>query len=377
MTDHEKKEAINALIYLCSCAINETDPDKEKIASLNLHNLYKVSHEHMLTAICGKTLQKTGIIDQDFKNAVALAQRKAVILSNEFSIIASSLDTAKIWYMPIKGAVIKELYPNFAMREMTDYDVLFDASKAKEIREIMEGLGFRTDSFGYQNVDDYRKPPVSNFEMHRTLFGKQHDERFYEYYRDIKHKLINDSGCRFSFTPEDSYIYMIAHEYKHYSVYGTGLRSLLDTYVFLTKNQIDMDYVATETEKLGIEEFEKQNRCLALTLFNGDAVPEEYESMFSYVLSSGTYGKFNHKIENILRRDGDGKLQYLRRRILGPIRRNDIDRKRFMERYEVFFRYPILLPLLPFYRLFRAMRRTPNRISAEVTALRKARKRTM
>lgn len=377
MTEQAHKEAIKALIYLCSCAINGEQPEVEKITTFNLQNLFKVSQKHMLSSICGQMLQKAGIIYPAFKNATAMAQRKSIILNYEFSLIASLLETAGIWYMPIKGAVLKDLYPALAMREMADYDILFDSSRAEEVREIMESQDFKTESFGYQNVDDYRKPPVSNFEMHRTLFGKQHDERFYEYYRDIKHKLINDSGCRFSFTPEDFYIYMIAHEYKHYSVYGTGLRSLLDTYVFLTKNQIDMDYVATETEKLGIEEFEKQNRCLALTLFNGDAVPEEYESMFSYVLSSGTYGKFNHKIENILRRDGDGKLQYLRRRILGPIRRNDIDRKRFMERYEVFFRYPILLPLLPFYRLFRAMRRTPNRISAEVAALRKARKRTM
>ncbi len=240
MTDSERKEAVNTLVYICACAINEMEPDKGKITSLNLQNLYEVAQEHMLAGICGQVISKAGVTNRDFKNAVALAQRKAVILNNEYSAIASSLVAAGIWFMPIKGAVIKDLYPKFAMREMADYDVLFDASKADELRSIMEDLGFRTESFGYQNVDDYRKPPVSNFEMHRTLFGKQHDEKFYEYYLDVKHRLINDSGYKFSFTPEDFYVYMIAHEYKHYSVYGTGLRSLLDTYVFLRKNQIDI-----------------------------------------------------------------------------------------------------------------------------------------
>ena len=33
---------------------------------------------------------------------------------------------------------------------------------------------------------------------------------------------------------------MIVHEYKHYSGGGTGLRSLLDTYVYLRKVPLDM-----------------------------------------------------------------------------------------------------------------------------------------
>lgn len=372
MTEHEHKEAVQALIYLCSCAVNRTNPDDEVIAAVDIQNLFTVSEEHMLSSICGKMLESIGIINPSFKNAVGMTQRKAVILNNEFSLISSALESAGIWYMPIKGAVMKDLYPAFAMREMADYDVLFDSSRAEEVRVIMEGLGFKIESFGHQNVDNYRKPPVSNFEMHRTLFGKQHDEKLYEYYRNVKNRLILDSGCRYKFTAEDFYVYMIAHEYKHYSVYGTGLRSLLDTYVFLQKNNIDMDYVTTETEKLEIGEFEQQNRSLAMALFDKNALTEENEQMLSYILASGTYGKFSHSVENMLRRDGDGKIEYLRRRIIGPLKKNDIDRKRFRERYATFFNYPVLLPFLPFYRLLRALKKNPKRIKAEANALRNA-----
>lgn len=372
MTEHEYSEAVKVLIYLCSCAINGQKPENKRIASVDLQNLFDVSHEHMLSSICGKMLENEGIRNPSFKNAVAMAQRRAVILDNDFSLVASAFETAGIWYMPIKGVVMKDMYPEFAMREMADYDVLFDSSRAEEVRVIMEGIGFKTESYGHQNVDDYRKPPVSNFEMHRTLFGKQHDEKLYEYYKDVKARLILDSDCKYKFTPEDFYVYIIAHEYKHYSVYGTGLRSLLDTYVFLQKNNLDMGYVTTETEKLGIGEFERQNRSLALSLFDKNALTEENKQMLSYILASGTYGKFNHSVENMLKRDGDGKLEYLRRRILGPLKKNDVDRKRFKERYATFFKYPILLPFLPFYRLFRALKKRPNRIKAEVNALRMA-----
>ena len=376
MTEHEHCEAVEALTYLCSCATNRVNPDNERIATVDLRNLFKISEEHMLSSICGKLLESIGITNPSFKNAVAMAQRKAVILNNEFSMISSAFESASIWYMPIKGAVLKDMYPAFAMREMADYDILFDSSRAEEVRVIMEELGFKTESYGHQNVDDYRKPPVSNFEMHRTLFGKQHDEKLYEYYGNVKDRLILDSGCRYKFTPEDFYVYLISHEYKHYSVYGTGLRSLLDTYVFLQKNNLDMDYVTKEIEKLGIREFEQQNRSLAMALFDKNALTDDNKQMLSYILASGTYGKFNHSVENVLRRDGDGKLEYLRRRIIGPLKKNDVDRKRFKERYATFFNHPILLPFLPFYRLFRALKKSPKRIKAEAKALKNAEKAT-
>lgn len=46
-------------------------------------------------------------------------------------------------------------------------------------------------------------------------------------------------------------IYMIAHEYKHFSKGGTGLRSLLDTYVFLRHcdETLDKEYVESELKK--------------------------------------------------------------------------------------------------------------------------------
>ncbi len=109
MTEDEHKEAIETLVYLCSCAINKKSPDFERIAAVDLQNLFMVSEEHMLSSICGKMLESIGIINPSFKNAVALAQRKAVILNNEFSLITAALESSGIWYMPIKGAVMKDL----------------------------------------------------------------------------------------------------------------------------------------------------------------------------------------------------------------------------------------------------------------------------
>lgn len=76
--------------------------------------------------------------------------------------------------------------------------------------------------------------------MHTSLFYTVHDSKWQEYYKNIRTRLVKDDdnsyGCHFS--DADFYIYMTTHEYKHYAHSETGLRSLLDCYVYLQKNQI-------------------------------------------------------------------------------------------------------------------------------------------
>ena len=116
------------------------------------------------------------------------------------------------------------------------------------------------------NHDVYYKEPLCNFEMHRGLFGSTHEGKFYEYYSGVKDCLIKDdwNNYGYHFSPEDFYVYITSHEYKHYSVGGTGLRSLLDIYVFLRKfeGKLNFDYVLREIEKLELSEFEEKNRTL-------------------------------------------------------------------------------------------------------------------
>ncbi|HAM14311.1 MAG TPA: hypothetical protein DCP91_00300, partial [Eggerthellaceae bacterium] len=52
---------------------------------------------------------------------------------------------------------------------------------------------------------------------------------------------------------------------------GTGLRSLLDVYVWVRAKggTLDWDRVSGELAKMGLAEFEARNRRLAMRLFGG------------------------------------------------------------------------------------------------------------
>ena len=284
-------------------------------------------------------------------------------------ILFRKFDDAGIWHMPLKGAVLKEDYPAYGMRQMSDYDILYDADRAEDVKTIFEGMGFTCESFGKGVHDIFHKEPVSNFEMHRALFGAMQNEKLESYYAGIKKRLIRDreEGFGYHFRPEDFYVYMVAHQYKHYFAGGIGLRSVLDTYVYLKKRRdaLDWDDIRAELEILGISEFERQNRILAKSLFGGGAPGDADEKMLDYVIFSGAYGTLNNQVKNGVERYGNGsfaKLRYVAGRLVLPL-------ETVRSSYPLFIRYPVLLPFLPVFRLIRGMFLRRKAIGAELKTL--------
>lgn len=374
MNDTEYRQSIDIIIYLCSCAINNILIDRNRLANINIDYVYLSAKKHMLSSMIGQSLNSVDLSSAEFIKSIAQEERKVIILEDEYKKVVTRFEASGIWYMPLKGMVLKEYYPGFAMREMADVDILFDPSRAEDAKYIMESLGFQVKSFGEKNDDDYIKKPVSNFELHKSLFYENEEKYLYKYYKDVKQRLLikdDENLYGYHFKPEDFYVYMIAHEYKHYNLGGTGLRSLLDTYLYLKNNDLDMNYISEQIDILGIGDYEMTNRFLANNLFTGNELSEEEKTMLNYIISSGTYGTFKHSVDNKVKKAG-GKNRYIIRRILGPIRKSDPYSDSFRKRYSCFFKYPVLLPFLPIYRLFIAIKERPNRLKNELKTINKS-----
>ena len=346
-------KAEEVLIYLASCSINNTFPaNGEIIDSVSRDELFQAASFHQMTAIAAYALQKAGYRDERFQEERLRTASRNVQYNVERAKILAELEKAQIWYMPLKGILMKDYYPQAGMRQMCDNDILFDANRADKIREIMLAHGYRTEIYNTGHRDHYIKAPAFSFEMHRVLFDqKTIPEVFFHYYREVKKRLIKDENNLFGFhfSDEDFYIYMIAHEYKHYVWGGTGLRSLLDVYIYTKKmgETLDWAYIAAETEKLCIKEFEEKTRDLAHKVFSAGSTeqltPEE-RRLLLYYLNSGAYGIKDYIILNSVKRRG--KVRYILSRIFIPIQ----SVKRF---YPYFYQHKMLLPFLPLYRLLK------------------------
>ncbi len=359
--------AADDVIYFASCAVNGTAPDKERIGAADLDEVYRLASRHSVGSAVAYAVESAGAKDARSAQAIAAAVRKTAVFDKEWNAIKSEFAEAGIVFAPLKGAVLKNDYPKYGMREFSDYDILIDPERADEVRAIMEGLGYTAEKFDVGVHDVYHKEPFLNFEIHRALFDRRHDA-LGEYYKNVSDRLRGD-GCEKSFSPEDFYLYQIAHEYKHFSGGGTGLRSLLDVYVCL-KKPLDMEYVAAEAEKMGIADFEKNNRSLALHLVGGEELTGSEQAMLDYVVTSGTFGTVSHSIENKMRKNGRSKIRYALGRFFVPFRKKNPYYDFFAGVYPFFYRHKIFLPFLPFYRAVNSIKK--GNFRKELKALKKA-----
>ncbi len=353
-----------SLIYLAACAVNKKKPDLAVLGEPDLDDLLELAIFHQMAGLTAYSLEAAGISDRRFATEKAKAVFLEITYDQQRRSVLEKLEEAGIWYLPLKGIVLKNDYPHPGMRQMSDNDILIDRDRAGDVKEIMESLGFETYHLGEKYRDDYRKPPVLHFEMHRSLFEADFPgEVFESYFENLKERLVADEGSSYGYhlTREDFYLYMICHEYKHIAWGGIGLRALLDTYVYLKKyaKVMDRDYISRELRKLGIWEYEKKNRRLAMKVFSkGDisSLTKDEADMLTYFINSGVHGTMDHSIQNMAR--SLGIRRYVFSRILLPMYLVE-------ERYPFFYKHKALLPFLPLYRL---IRHTKN-AAAEVKAL--------
>ena len=302
----------NDLIYLLQCFAHKERPIPSRVECMDQDSLLRLATVHSLSMAVGHTLR--GLLDENdahrWKQAESLALRSAVLLDAERRQLVSFLEESGIWYMPLKGIVIKDFYPVYGTREMADNDIFFDAGKAETVHDWFVAHGYRVNEYNTSHQDIYAKPPACFFEMHRSLF-EPFNGVLYDYYRDVDTRLLPDekTSCGRRFSDEDFYIYFFAHAAKHFQKAGNGLRSLLDLYFIVTAlPNLNWQYVCGELEKMGLREEEALTRSLALHVFSSIpadgpvSLPEDEAVLLSEIVRSGTLGTREQVVERSLSR---------------------------------------------------------------------------
>ena len=304
------------LLYLMACALQGVSAREEVLADADLKQLLLMARKHSVASMVCMALEKTAIFanaDEAAKKQWLEAKNKAIrknmLLDAERKTILHELETQGIWYMPLKGSILKDWYPKPGMREMADNDILFDPSGRKQVWEIFQNRGYKTVSFRKGNHDEYEKPPIYNFEMHVSLFHGMYKE-LAEQYENVKERLLPVDGTayQFAFTPEDFYVFVLAHAHKHYSHSGTGIRTLADIYVMERHlgGIMDRDEVEQKLTQLGIAKYEQHSRVLAEKLFSAvrplaeTELTEDEKEMLLYYCDATTYGTVDNSVNNRL-----------------------------------------------------------------------------
>lgn len=389
------------MLWLTSCALHGEVPERERFLAMDLEGVCRVAVAQSMTGMTYYAVEPflkafpeeelpTGWSEilKKWREAREMTIRKIMLLDAERRIILQFLDKEGCWYMPLKGILIKELYPKLGMRQMSDNDILYDKKYVKKLRAFMEARGYTTVSCGKGNHDEYEKEPVYNYEMHRELFATTSSKEFAKYYADVKSRLIKDGGdgLGYHFTTEDHYVYLMCHEYKHFAGGGTGLRSVVDCYLYNAKYRETMDVSAVDKElkALEIQDFERLFRELAMKVFAKERAQlpvQELEAILTdqellelaSCFDAGTYGTMEKRVENKLQQmqgaDGEvstkTKWKYYRNRLFPPM-------EHYKEFAPVVYKYKILIPFYCVYRWGKGLIKHGGRLVKEAVLVWKA-----
>lgn len=301
-----------------------------------LANLHSVAPT-VYPAIKNSPLTVVKLFEDEFKKS----WKKNAVQYVELSLILSKTNEFGINCIPLKGSVIKNLYPSPEMRTMSDIDLLYDHRKLQDVLLIMYTLGYTT-NLDSPNHHTFLKEPVMNVEFHQNLFKD-----------DFALASFFNPGWRYSrhtgkgmplreLTNEGFYIYLIAHITQHFMGGGVGIRSIMDVWVFLKQYNTTLDwrYINQEFRRANIFSFAENIRTLAEMWFGAGEKSLLLTEFGDYILKSGTFGLRSNQINSELNKDGKhivNKLKYIAGTIFPPY-------KIMKESYPLIKKVPVLLP---------------------------------
>ncbi len=382
--NHNK--TVEAMLYLVRCALHNTPA--QPLDQIDYEQLYKLSAFHLIEAMVAMALESGGLLKEDYaapacikqwKEAKVKAIRKVALLDAEREEIFRHFEEQGIWYLPLKGILLKELYPKLGMRQMADNDILFDKAYQHELKAYMESRGYQTDSFQRSKHDVYLKKPIYNFQFHTTLFESNSSSRHAmpAVNFEIRRQKDPENGFGYHFSDEDFYIYFLLHAYNHYQHGSIGIRLLTDVFLFLAEKQqsLDWEYVSSELTALDLQTFEANVRTLSQKLFDKDSVipqTEAEEKLLGDLLFYGAYGTVSSRTQNTLRSiqeeqnltPGKAKLYYFWKRVFPG-------RESILIRYPICQKHPWCIPFCWLLRVISAVALSGKRTWNELMVFRK------
>ena len=284
----------------------------------------------------------------------------------ELQKIMAAFDANGIHYMPVKGVLMKELYPKPDMRIMGDADILIKLDQYDKIKPLMEELAF-TEKLESDHELIWQKPSLY-LELHKRLIPSYNYD-YAAYYGDgwqLGHP-SKENPCRYEMTDEDQMIYLFTHFAKHYRDGGIGVRHMLDLYIYRkAKPDMDSAYLARELEKLQLNSFfENIYRTLAVW-FDGAEADELTDHITAFIFKSGAYGaqEAHHLAQGIRDKANEGgSTKQVKRRAW--VKLIFLPYGSMCEKYPVLKKVPILLPIMWVVRWFTAIFKNPKNISAQ------------
>ena len=345
------KELFFPLLRSAVCGYTLTEAEMEAVRGADAAKLRRLAETHALSHLLSYALDKNGLADAEGKNEIFMAAYRCEQLNYELESLCAVLEDAKIPFIPLKGSVIRRLYPEQWMRNSGDIDVLVKESELDAaITALVGTLGYEEGSRWTHDVSLY-SPSGVHVELHFNLVEDSYAQKSADVLASVWESSFPASygSFRLEMSDEMFYLYHIAHMAKHFEHGGCGIRPFIDIWVLENRVEYDRSKRDALLEAGGLLKFAEACRKLTDYWFNGAAADSLTEQMAEFILRGGVYGSIENTFAAKKSAKG-GRVGYILSRAFPSL-------SALQPRFPTLKKYPILLPVFWVYRVILMIKR--------------------
>ena len=295
--------------------------------------------------------------------AYAGAARDA-IQDREMEELQELFESRKLFMLPLKGYVIKSLYPAPGMRYMSDTDILIQEKQVPQVKKLFEELGYHSNQSNEDGTTDfYTSPAGMQYEVHKNLEpeGVRPEDR--AFLKKLLSCGIPLKGKQYilRLPEEEHYVYLLSHFIKHFLGKGIGVRQVMDIYLCREKWEMNEERLNLLLDRLKLRDFDEHLIKLAGFWFKGGKPDDMTLSMGDYIFNSGVFGKIENWVPNHMLRVREQKKNYTLSRLFPPY-------QTMCHYYPSLKKAPVLLPACWCRRIFHAAFHRRARLGREISA---------
>ena len=347
-------DTTDLLFALIRSELKGTEIDNEiedSISMDTLSELYSLSAKHDIAHLLGESLSQAGLLTDDkvsegFRKATLMAFYRYERSKYELNRICEALNNAEIPFIPLKGAVIRECYPEPWLRTSCDIDVLIhEEDLGKAVSIFVNEHKYVTD--GKKNYHDIslRSPSGVHLELHFNI--KEDIESLDRVLTKVWNytTVSKDVKYKYEMTNEFLLFHIVAHLSYHFVNGGCGVRPVIDLWLLENLLSIDKDILNELLEEASLLQFYESINELSVVWLNGTKHTDKTRRMEKYILLGGVYGSLQSKVL-VQQQKKQGKVSYFLKRLFPPY-------SKLKHLYPIITRHVWLTPFVQIHRWFK------------------------
>lgn len=318
------------------------EPVSKPLSEQEWSGLYGLAKKHdvaQVLEISGLSQEAAAQLKKTRLQAVYRYERQ----NADYLRICEAFQTAGIDYLPLKGSVIRELYPRPWHRTSCDIDILIRYDDVNRARTLLtETLGCIFEKNTNHDIS-IMTPAKTHLELHYRFEEKQISE--VDIWKNVEPVESDDHRYRM---PWELFVYChIAHMAKHFTSGGCGFRPFLDLMLLQRSVSYDHEDLLRLLRENGLHKFGQTVFALMELWFSNREADALLQSVEAYILQAGVYGSTENKVA-IQQVKKQGKKAYFINRIFQPY-----EAMRYP--YPILDRHRWMLPLCQVHRWWKLL----------------------